>query len=106
MADFSVVMDKLQSFETADDIAEFFRGYGIKAHPMVARACAISQFVMEETGEERVSTTHTNVVVFQGYDGGPITGDNTAAMADFITKYDKGVYEDLINKNLYVPDPW
>lgn len=108
MADISVVADKLQGFESADDLAEFFRGYGIIAQPMNARACAITKFVEVETGEKNVITT-TTAVIIEDEDGEEIYSlRNTEAMAAFIKAYDTGTYPDLIEagfeKDIYVGD--
>lgn len=101
MADFSVVIDKLHSFETADDLADFLRGYGIKAQPKRSRSCAITKFVMEETGLEDVLTTGLHVSVL-GRDA--LTLDvfietkenNTPAMTHFVYKFDTNQYPDLV----------
>lgn len=101
MADFDVVIEKLHSFETADELAEFFQGYGIKAQPKKARSCAITKFVMEETGLEDVLTTGSHVSVLRR---DVLTMDvlieakenNTPAMAHFVYKFDTNQYPDLV----------
>ena len=98
MVEFAVVMDKLSSFDTADDLADFFRGYGIKAQPRNARACAISQFVTEETGLKGIVTNTTAVTVYtdemEQYCS--FHQNHTEAMMDFVERYDMGYYPDLI----------
>jgi hypothetical protein len=98
MADFGVVVDKLQSFETADDLADFFRGYGIIAQPRNSRACAISKFVTEETGLEGVATSMGSLTVYEDEEETIQTEHvtHTDAMRDFVDRYDKGYYPDLI----------
>lgn len=98
MADISVVMDKLRSFETADELAEFFRGYGINAKPKSANDCVISRFVKAETGINYVSTTSVNILSYMRYadDETRAEHDMTKVMSDFIYRYDKGEYPDLI----------
>lgn len=98
MADISVVADKLQGFETADDLAEFFRGYGIIAQPMNSRACAITQFVVEETGETNVCTTTTTCFIEDEYGEQTFAFLHTPAMSDFVKKFDTGVYPDLVEE--------
>lgn len=100
MADFGVVVDKLQSFETADDLADFFRGYGIVAQPQNARACAISKFVTEETGLDGVTTSMSSLTVYKDEEETMISEHviHTNAMEEFVEKYDKGYYPELIEK--------
>jgi hypothetical protein len=96
MADFDVVMEKLHSFETADDLAGFFEGYGIKAVPKAASHCAISKFITEETGLYGV-TTSTSVRLFEK--GKEIIDPicHTRAMVEFVLKFDVGYYPNLID---------
>lgn len=100
MADISVVFDKLQGFETADDLAEFFKGYGVKAQPGRARACAISKFVAEETGIMCVSSDANSICVYDVDGLGIATKVTTLlcteAMSDFIHNYDRCCYPSLI----------
>lgn len=100
MADFDVVVDKLKNFETADDMAEFFRGYGIVAEPRNARSCAISKFVTEETGLTGVTTSMSSVTVYADEEETRADkySQHTYAMAEFVDKYDKGYYPDLVEK--------
>lgn len=106
MADISVVFDKLKGFETADELAEFFRGYGVKARPGRARACAISKFVVEETGVMRVCSDANSVCTYEANDLGnsPIVTTLlcTEAMAEFIRKYDRGCYPSLIEEGFEI----
>lgn len=112
MADLSVVMDKLHGFETADDLAEFFRGYGIKAKPRNSMSCAISQFVKEETGLSDVETGMKSVTIYKNHSGEIVDCIvNTIAMRDFVDSYDRGGYSDLVEegcKVAYSPpgSPW
>lgn len=98
MAEFSVVMEKLQSFETADDLAEFFRGYGIKAR-FGSRVCAISEFVRIETGMVEVKTSHVSVNTEDEFT--EYRAVHTKAMAEFIHKYDSCDYPDLVVEDVY-----
>lgn len=95
--DIDVVMNKLQSLETADELADLFSGYGIKAFPRQPNACAIAQFVKNETGLKiRTNTICTN---YENEEG-ELIGEyyyHTDAMKDFIRKYDTGLYPDLID---------
>lgn len=113
MADLSVVMDKLQGFETAEDLADFFRGYGIKAQPRNARMCAISQFVVEETGLEGIVTNTECVTHYMEDDGNEdydyeyqaiYSSPHTQAMEEFVKNYDRGYYPDLVTPGCEVSD--
>lgn len=102
MADFSVVVDKLHQFETADEIADYFRYYGIKANVQDARSCAISEFVQRETGlEGRVITSTTSLaLIAEGamvWDDATVEVEHTKAMHQFVKKFDSGAYPDLLN---------
>lgn len=105
MADFSVVMDKLQSFETAEDIAEFLKGYGIKARPGKSRYCAISEFVAIETNSPIVLTSTGMVSTYTNKLDGPAELDRRAectnVMSEFIVKFDQGLYPDLISDPIF-----
>lgn len=105
MADLSVVMDKLHGFESSEDLAEFFRGYGIKARPKNSRACAISQFVLEETGLFNILTDSRSVTHYRDERSTEICNKipHTDAMAEFIGLYDTGCYPDLVEKNYPTP---
>jgi hypothetical protein len=99
MADVGVVMEKLHSFETADDIAGYFMDYGIKAEPQKARSCAISQFVEIETGYS--VCTGSNKLFVDLEENAVLRGlgdyyKHTPAMAEFVQNYDKGMYPELI----------
>lgn len=97
MADLNVVMEKLHSFETADDLAEFFRGYGIKAVPCNAKECVISRSIMEETGAKSVATSSLYVVVGDG-----VLIRNTPVMALFVGRFDGFRYMDLVEKSCLI----
>lgn len=98
MADIGVVIDKLHGFETANEIAEFLRGYGIKALPRKASLCAISEFVRVETDHPNVSTTSDSLHVYEDDSKHCVTykSFNTDAMRDFVRRYDLEEYPDLI----------
>lgn len=100
MADFEVVLDKLHQFETADDIADYFRNYGIQAKRGSAMHCAISQFINIETGnvDGTVFTSPMEISLYSSDIEPPIRSTNTAAMMQFIVNYDRGFYPDLVDQ--------
>lgn len=114
MVDIGVVVDKLHGFETADEIADFFRYRGIKAYPQEARSCAISQFVAEETGlAGHIVTTTRDLSVQEVVKGSQYEYyeelycmEHSAAMVEFIRKFDTGAYPDLVADGfIYEPYP-
>lgn len=108
MADLNVVVEKLQSFETADDLADYFKQYGIKASPQKANACAISVFVEIETGEVGNIMTSTRELSLREtlidddgyeYEVSRAEFQHSHAMAQFVRKFDSGKYPFLIEDN-------
>lgn len=109
MADIDVVMEKLYSFETADDLADYFKHYGIKAEPHAARHCAISKFVQEETGIKEVVTSSEDISVYKVVDDGRVSYEkqicafeHSPAMVEFVRKFDRCDYMDLVDTG-YLP---
>lgn len=101
MADFGIVAEKLMSFESADDLADYLRDYGIKAEPQNARACAISVFVEQETGLTGKIITTTQTLTHDelndlGYYDTYEQFNHTDAMREFVKAFDKGMYPSLI----------
>lgn len=107
MADFSVIVGKLHDFETAEDLAEYFRYCEIKAKPRSARECAISKFVESETGEVgKIVTNNSNVSVrAEGGLGFSECIEHTKAMTDFVRRYDLGFYPELVEDGFAFLDP-
>ncbi len=106
MADITVIMDKLNSFETSIDLALFFQGYGIKAWPRNARLCPISKFVMAETDEEwSVSTRSHEIVIYDDADELQVMDryEHSSAMVDFVDLYDRGYFPSLIEEGYKNP---
>ena len=101
MADLSVVMEKLQGFEAADDLAAYFADYGILAQPRNARSCAIAQFVTIETG--LAVAVNTSALRIENEEGDVIECiQHTAAMENFVEKYDRGYYPELVEEGFEV----
>ncbi len=57
-------LDKLNSMESADEVAKFFEEEGVTGHPKAASSCAISSFLKTKTGK-RVSTTPAYVSTYE-----------------------------------------
>ena len=103
MIDFDVAYDKLASLETADEIADLFRDYGIKAVPQEARACAITVWMEGMTGLH-ISTGVKSMKIVIPEAGDPLDYKSIAstlrqhspAMEHFVAKFDSREYPDLI----------
>lgn len=99
MIDFGVAYDKLAQFETADEIAEYFRGEGIKGSCGLYSSCAIAVWMTKTTGRmAHVSTSDIWVIGEQSPIGDRVTLNHTDAMMDFVYHFDHGHYPDLIDK--------
>lgn len=106
MVELSVVMEKLCNFETADSLAEYFHGCGILAQPRNARFCPIAQFVTMETGLSGV-VVNANTVRVENEDGEQlVVHPNSDAMTDFVERYDRGHYPDLIEAGYEINEPY
>lgn len=90
-------VDKLGAM-TADGIAEFFQGEGIKADRADTVTCAVARFLKDQTGEDiRVHTTR----VSDGKTGLSIMV-LPETVKEFIQKFDRGEYPDLL-VNPFIP---
>lgn len=108
MLDLNVLYDKLEQFETADEIAYFLTREQVQAIPSDGKRCALAQWVMTVTEtqlEVHVSGTKT-VIYKEGAIGCVRTPkeilwcrDHTDAMVEFIQRFDHGGYPDLISKD-------
>ena len=110
MIDFNVAYDKLASLESADDIANLMRDYNIKATPGDSMACAITEWMHGQTGLDIMTGAYVVKAIkfvnikspsglngFVSYEAVQDTvRSTTAAMQNFIDKFDKGDYPDLI----------
>jgi hypothetical protein len=102
MLDYHVAYKTLAQFDTADEIADFFRSEGIQAARAMADSCAISKWMTDTTGME-ISTNLTSVRAVrlnqEMADFITIEGTyqcHTEAMRVFVEKFDGGQYPDLI----------
>lgn len=97
MADLSVVMEKLQGFQTPDELADYLHSYGVVAEPRNAKTCAISQFIKTETGQS-VVTSMASVCLFKDEEMTEMleSYSHTGALEDFVEMFDKGYYPNLV----------
>lgn len=89
-----VAFDKLTQFQTADELANYFRQEGITGNKSGALSCPIAQYMQRHT--------QNSVYVSLGYIG--TTNDtwlvkNSEPLVDFIRRFDSGLYPDLEDRN-------
>ena len=92
--------EKLAQFDTADEIAQYLQHLGIKGHRTSSTHCPISQFMSERTG--LVVSTGSAVRTFANVEYWKALEHNfkapvTDAMCDFIARFDRGRYPELID---------
>lgn len=87
-------MDKLNSFESADKIAEFFKSRGVRGDVQDEFSCPITNWVSDVTG---MTVTTAEVVTVFGYKIGeePEVFELSTAARAFIELFDEGNYEFL-----------
>ena len=111
MIDFEVAYDKLASLKSADEIANLMKDYNIKAVPGDSMACAITQWLHDQTGLDIMTGAYVvkaikfvNIKSPSGLNDGFVSYEpvqdkvrsTTVAMQLFIQRFDKGYYPDLI----------
>jgi hypothetical protein len=97
MIDVSVLVDKLNSFETAKEVADFLHDQNVQGTPGSAETCVISQWVSRESG--RNITTSTYIKVWEkGAGQGAISElhKRSEIVASFIYAFDMGAFPELI----------
>lgn len=90
MIDPIVAFDKLAGFQSAREIADYFRSEGIRGFRMDAFSCPIAAFMQDQTGR-RFSVCRDDVST----NDDQFAFETTTPMADFIVNFDYGLYEDL-----------
>ncbi len=97
--DIQVVYDKLCSFETAGELAEYFKDLGIRGEQQDSINCPITRFVEMETGLDNVNTDTEYLTTYTP--GGReilFKEPHSDAMVNFVHYFDLGRYPDLIEK--------
>lgn len=101
-----VLVDKLNSFQSPQEIADFFKGIGIKGNPGETRSCVISNWIMQESEEEFV-TTSTAIKVWNGYyeddDNLKAKYYTSESVCNFITRFDNQHYPELVEDPYEIP---
>lgn len=101
MIDPGVCFDKLAGFQTADEIADYFKGEGIQGQMQIETRCPIATYFYRHTDSLFVSVgtiieLHT---AHPSYDHAQSQwlAECTEAMNDFIQVFDEGEYPELIS---------
>lgn len=92
MIDFQVARDKLLSFETADEIAQFLESQGVKAARAMSTSCAIAEWMTETTGTQVYVNQQE---MWRMFDTAPV--HHNRALGEFIHRFDEGYYPELIS---------
>ena len=105
MIDIGVLVDKLNGFETSEEIADFLISQEIQAKPQKPESCAISKWVRQESGQvvctyinKDYSTNTETGEIFEGdfIDTSSKAHRMTETVGKFIREFDRGDYPELI----------
>ena len=109
--DIGVLVDKLDGFETSQEIAQFLQSQGITARRRRPDSCAITQWIKQESDNENIQTYierdwSGNREFGEIRDGNYDVGFDafhgaiyrtSEVVAQFIREFDNGQYPDLID---------
>lgn len=102
MIDAQVAFDKLAGFQSAYEIADFFRSEGIKGFKASHNECPIANWMRETTG---IYSSAAGYVVVQNGNFSPLEGEKfhldfmvkvTPVMKEFMKKFDRGDFPELL----------
>lgn len=107
MLDLDVLYDKLEQFETAEEIAAFLIDQQVQAVPRNGKQCAFAAWVQQVTEMElMIHVSSKKTAIYRDTPGCARTNEDiiwqrehTTAMERFIYQFDEGVYPKLISKN-------
>jgi len=97
----AAAVEELDGLETPDAVCEFLRAQGIKGRIGSGPSCPIANFVKARTGAKSVDVPGSCVTVAIGTAGkvrirGVVRANLADPVRDFIYKFDKGGYRDLV----------
>ena len=92
MIDFDVAYDKLAFMESADEIAEFLTCQGVKAISGNPKQCAISRWLIDQTG----IPVRTNYATVRTEDL-TIDRKHPLTVREFLYAFDRGDYPELLD---------
>lgn len=104
MIDIVVALDKLSTFETADDIALFLGDQGAKGNLNNSISCVMSNWLHEVTGDTTIYTSKVAIGQYEvtAYDDNFTSiREHTIAMADFVSRFDNEHYPELVDMASY-----
>jgi hypothetical protein len=99
MIDVSVLVDKLNSFGTVQEVADFLHDQNVQGYQGVAESCVISQWIARESG--RNITTAIDIKVWENSDTGGALLEwhgKSEVVRSFIYAFDRGQFPELIGK--------
>lgn len=98
MIEFNVAFDKLSSFQTSDEIADYFIGEGVQGYRQEEDSCPIAKW-MQQTTNEAVYVTDTQAFIYDDDASSPIRlkeeSPLSPAMKEFVGRFDGGDYPEL-----------
>lgn len=90
-----VAFDKIACFETANELAEYFKAEGIKGYRSQHDACPIARWLSCTTGREASVATF---IIIDSYDDSLVfTTTATDSMVAFMDTFDHGGFPELID---------
>lgn len=107
MMDFGMAFDKLAGFETAKELADFFKHEGVKGYKGAEESCPIANWMAAQTGES-ISVTGDHIARYIPDELDDWISDNyetfvgeyyrspTEAMMNFIIEFDGGDFPELV----------
>ena len=94
-----VLVDKLNSFTTENEVGDFLQEQNVKGLRASAKKCVIANWIKRESGTSNIVSVGPNVAVFK-----PVTEnrnelvgrhDLSQAVLEFIGSFDHGHYSEL-----------
>lgn len=96
MIDPTVVMDKLRNFETADELAAYFKEEGVKGVRATASSCPIALYFTQHTGKK--VTVSSRIKIWESEVQMGESFGHTPATEKFIDLFDEGFYPELCQR--------
>lgn len=97
------MINQLDSFETVDDIANFFREKEIKGRVQFGESCVISNWFLSEPIVRDCFTTESKITIESSFNTWEMEPNNT--VASFIDNFDNWKYPELVGVNDWDKDP-
>jgi hypothetical protein len=87
MIDVSVLVDKLNSFETTKDVADFLNDQNVQGTPGSAETCVISQWISRESGKN--ITTSDQIKVWKDAEDISFFQEGAGKIGHLIERYER-----------------